>query len=165
MNIEKQTIASKEQADKLIEKLKGFSPKLEFNRWITDEKNWLAYYDDVKSKIYEFSCTGKYYEFDLTDEDPNEYKDNRYATEDEILKALSKEAIRIGSNKDSRFYYSIRFNSLTIDNCIVFSDGIWIKPTEEPKTEEPAKENIDFTLEERVQDLEKKLSRIIEIKD
>jgi len=142
-------ITTKEQAEKLIEKLKNFNEPLQFGRWIKDDNvpKWLAFYDKENSLIYGVSIIGKWFKNDIVNLNPNEDSSNRYATDQEILDGLSKMALKLGY--DGPFSYdfkNIEFNEW-MKNKTILKDGVWL--SNEPTTLE--------SLEKRIAALESKL--------
>ncbi len=125
-------ITTKEQAEKLIEKLKNFKEPLQFGRWIKDDgyPKWLGFYDKEKNIHYGITGSGNWIKQECVD-NPNNYSRNRYATDQEILDGLSEMALKLGYKKgvrvnaDSIFEnVEIKHNDFYFSSYILFIDLI-----------------------------------------
>lgn len=166
----KTKITTKEQAEKLIEKLKNFTEPLQFERWVKDDRapKYLAFFDEENSLYYGINVSGEWIKREGAF-NPNNCNENRYATDQEILDGLSGMALKLGYKKGVRVdissivkdciftdelisYNHFKFidNILYLDNNCIMKDGKWatiIK--QEPATLE--------SLEKRIAALESKL--------
>lgn len=128
-------IKTKEQAEQLIEQLKNFKPKLEFNRWILSDldKNWISFYDCDKGISYGVDSTGDW--FLINSPLPSRGID-RYATEKEIHEKLLKYATENGYVDNLYGFYGFSLwyrdssptykgNQLFINGSSVMLDGVW----------------------------------------
>ena len=164
-------ITTKEQAESLIEKLKGFEPKLEFNRWHLTNKegfeNWIGFHDTEKNIIYGINCDGDWYLstgcYSLTG--------NRYATKEEVETRLFAYAEKMGYKKGvfyidpsskkkikakgkMEIWQSGKVNGINFSRSegLILKDGVWAEIVEEPKTDSQR----ITELEERIAKLENK---------
>lgn len=85
-------------------------PKLELNRWIKDDDypNWIAF--TTSDKHYGIDIDGEWFEDDAPYISDGQ---DRYATDEEITKALTKEAVKRGFVNGARFVSEFSdFNSI-----------------------------------------------------
>ena len=175
-------IKTRQEANALIEKLQNFSEPLDFGRWIVDDgfPNWMVMYDNVNNLIYGLDSKGDWFCNVLDLENPSDYRNNRYATEEEILSKLSKVAVKLGFVEGAKVnlygdfwgrsrggekgvntlgaqkfsYYNDNLNyKVGESNLVIMYKGEWAKIIKEPKTD---KERIEI-LEKQVKSLQEKI--------
>jgi len=164
-------ITTKEQAEKLIEKLKNFNEPLQFGRWIKDDTspNWLAFYNKENNLLYGINGSGNWMEHESVGFNPNNCDRNRYATDQEILDGLSEMALKLGY--DGPFSYdfkNIEFKEW-MKNKTILKDGVWL--SNEPTTLESLEKRIadvvgnkrPKTDKERIELLENKVNELKEL--
>lgn len=127
-----------------------FETKLvEFNKWVVtpDFPKWIVKYDKDNDSFYGLNINGECFHADLDNRNPNQICDVRYATEQEVTEALTKEAVNIFKNTQSidnsnicslggvykisdklTYKYWPSNNMFTIDEVCVFKDGVWAIP-------------------------------------
>lgn len=94
-----------------LEEWFGEKPKLEFNRWIVDDNyaNWIVKYDSIDNVRYGLDTEGIWFKQELDGMSPNNWENNRYATETEIVDMLSNYAINtLGLKEGVEYHYTER---------------------------------------------------------
>ena len=118
-----------------------------WNKWLVDDRYplWLGFYTKQTNTVIGISTLGGWTEY-VINANPNDNKNNKPATEEQILERLTKEANKKGykegnhecligstySSYNNGFKYLIKKNQLFLNGNCIFNKGVWAEIIEKP---------------------------------